>query len=406
MKGLIEDQWPGLVARISNRIDLAAAAYRSGAFRQGRGVPDAETLLRLALAHGACGLSLRETCAWAEESGLARLSNPALTKRLQHSPGWLAEIAAALLAPSAARLANRPPRRIRLLDATTLCQPAATGASWRLHVAFDLVAGRVEQLTVSDGRGGERLDRFAPEPGVLDIADAAYASAPRMRERLAAGGELLVRLDWRGARLFEPAEEGGRRRFALFEALRAMPGPNGEWLVRVDDGQSSAEPLLMRLIACRKPSEACAQSRRRVRERARQKKQTVDARTFEAADYVLLLTSLPAAAFPPAAVLDLYRLRWQIELAFKRWKSLFDLDELPAKTAELAMAWILAKLIAVLLIDDETAAWRELFPPQPDRDDCDDRTAAALPLELRPTPLATPQGRHPHRRHPARMDAG
>jgi hypothetical protein len=393
--GLIEDRWPGLVARIGNRIDLSASAHRHGAFRQGRGVRDAETLLRLALAYGACGLSLRATCAWAEEAGLARLSNPALTKRLQHCPGWLAEIVAALLAPAAARLANRPMRRVRLLDATTLCHPGATGASWRLHLAFDLVAGRVEQLTVSDGRGGERLDRFAPERGVLDIADAAYASAPRLRERLAVGGDLLVRLDWRGARLFEP--EGGR--FELFEALRAMPGPYGEWLVRVDDGQPGA-PLLMRLIACRKPTTACAQSRRRVRERARQKKQTVDARTLEAADYVLLLTSLPAAAFPTAAVLDLYRLRWQIELAFKRWKSLLDLGELPAQTAEMAMTWILAKVIAVLLIDEESAAWRELFPPRPDSDG-----PAALPLDLLSVSLATAQGRHPHRRSPSRMVA-
>lgn len=397
MNGLIEDRWRALVGRLGNGIDLAASAHRSGAFRQGRGVPDAATLLRLALAYGAGGLSLRATCAWAEETGVARLSNPALTKRLQHCPAWLAEIAAALLAPSAARLVNRPLRRVRLLDATTLCHPGATGASWRLHLAFDLVAGRVEQLTVSDGRGGERLDRFAPEPGVLDIADAAYASAPQMRARLAAGGELLVRLDWRGVRLFEPAGGG---RFELFAALRALSGPSGEWRVAVDDRQPG-EPLAMRLVVCRKPPEASAHARRRVRERARQKGQTVDARTLEAADYVLLLTSLPAAAFPTAAVLDLYRLRWQVELAFKRWKSLLDLGELPAKTPELAMAWILAKLIAVLLIDDQTAALRELFPPEPDGD-----VPAALALELLSIPLAPAPRRHPHRRRPARMGTG
>lgn len=394
--GWIEDRWPALLGRLGDRIDVAAAAHRSGAFRQGRGVPDAATLLRLALAYGAGGLSLRATCAWAEERGLARLSNPALTKRLQRCPAWLAAIAAALLAPSAARLANRPVRRVRVLDATTLCHPGATAASWRLHLAFDLTAGRVERLTVSDGRGGERLDRVAPEPGVLDIADAAYASAPQMRERLAAGGELLVRLDWRGVRLFEPA---GGARFDLFAALRALPGPCGEWPVRIEDGRPGA-PLRMRLVACRKPSEACAHSRRRVRERARQKKQTVDARTFEAADYVLLLTSLPAAAFPAAAVLELYRLRWQVELAFKRWKSLLDLGALPARTADLAMTWILAKLIAVLLLDDETAALRELFPPEPDGND-----PAALPVELLAAPLATAQGRHPHRRRPPRLVA-
>lgn len=48
--------------------------------------------------------------------------------------------------------------------------------------------------------------------------------------------------------------------------------------------------------------------------------------TLEAADVVLVLTSLPATTDDAADILALYRLRWQIEWAFKRLKSLLYLD--------------------------------------------------------------------------------
>ena len=56
--------------------------------------------------------------------------------------------------------------------------------------------------------------------------------------------------------------------------------------------------------------------------------------------------------FPTADVLEFYRLRWQIELVFKRLKSLLHLDQLPAKDPDLARCWIYAKIIAALLLED------------------------------------------------------
>lgn len=133
--------WASLLAEVSSRLDLAATAHESGAFRQGRGVPDAATLLGLCLLYG-CGHSLRQVCAWGAASGVAQLSNPALTQRLQHTAPWLARIAAALL---------------------------------------DI-----------------------PALGVLDIADAGYGRAGLLRRRLAVGGDVLIRLSWRSLRLRDP----------------------------------------------------------------------------------------------------------------------------------------------------------------------------------------------------------
>ncbi len=78
---------------------------------------------------------------------------------------------------------------------------------------------------------------------------------------------------------------------------------------------------------------------------------------------MLLLTSLPEDEYSAEQVADCYRLRWQIELAFKRLKSLLHLDALRAKEPELAKAWIFANLLAAFLIYDIIQPSLD-FPPR------------------------------------------
>ena len=79
----------------------------------------------------------------------------------------------------------------------------------------------------------------------------------------------------------------------------------------------------------------------------------------------VLITSLDALAFPPRTLVWLYRVRWQIELAFKRLKSILRLDRLPAKDPGLARAWIAAHLLLALLIEDTTAETAAFAPCGP-----------------------------------------
>ena len=62
-------------------------------------------------------------------------------------------------------------------------------------------------------------------------------------------------------------------------------------------------------------------------------------------------TTLPAEADDAAAVLALYRVRWQIELAFKRMKSLMGLGQLPKKSDASSRAWLHGKLLLALLVE-------------------------------------------------------
>ena len=118
---------------------MEATARARGAFTRAREVKNAETLLRLALAYGGLGMSLRETCAWAAVSGIASLSDPSLIERLVKAGPWLGNIVTAVIAEQAKMPARRwAGYRLRALDGTSICEPGADRTTWRLHVGYDL----------------------------------------------------------------------------------------------------------------------------------------------------------------------------------------------------------------------------------------------------------------------------
>jgi hypothetical protein len=324
----ILDHWPEVSACLPADFDLEATARSCGALTRVREIKNAETLLRLALAYGGLGMSLRETCVWAEAGGIARLSDPSLLARLCKAAPWLGDIAAALIAEQTKVPARRwAGYRLRALDGTSICEPGADRTTWRLHVGYDLATGQVDQLELTDVHGAENLQRLSYRPGDIVLADRYYARPRDLRPVIDAGADFIVRTGWNSLRLLQANGEP----FDLFAALAAQAGQEGEVQVRIHEGIKAATPLILRLVVRRKDPEQAAAEHKRLLKDARKRGKQPDPRSLEAAKYILLLTSLPADAFPPADILALYRFRWQIELAFKRFKSLAGLDMLPAK---------------------------------------------------------------------------
>src|SRR5947208_4496689 len=122
----ILDHWRELSAHLPADFDVEATARSRGAFTRARGVKNPGTLFRLALAYGGLGMSLRETCAWAEAGEIASLSDPSLFHRLCKAEPWLGDILAALIAEQASGPTARwAGYRLRALDGTAICQPGA-----------------------------------------------------------------------------------------------------------------------------------------------------------------------------------------------------------------------------------------------------------------------------------------
>lgn len=384
----ILDHWPEVSAQLPAGFDLQATARSRGAFTRAREIKDAETLLRLALAYGGLGMSLRETCAWAEASGIASLSDPSLLERLCKAGPWLGEILAALIAEQARMPGRRwAGYRLRALDGTSICEPGADRTTWRLHVGYDLASGQVDQLELTDIHGAENLQRLAYRPGDIALVDRYYARPRDLRPVIEAGADFIVRTGWNSLRLLQPNGDP----FDLFAALAAQVDKEGEVQVRIHEGTTDAtlQPLILRLVIRRKDAQQAQAERKRLLKDAKKRGKQPDPRSLEAAGYVLLLTSLPADVFPAADVLALYRFRWQIELAFKRFKSLAGLDQLPAKKPALAQAWIYARLIVAIIAE-------RIAGQVPDSSPCGPRKAGIEPIALAPREDCP---RHPRRGH-------
>lgn len=345
---LSNQDWPSIVDRLGGAAALTQLARETKAFVRARGIATAVDLLRLILGYCLGGQGLRLTAGWAAAIGLADISNVALLYRLQHCGDWLAALVGrALIAGAPAPSRGRV---IRIIDATAVPQAGAAARRrnrvWRIHSAFDLPAERFGCFELTTHETGEQLDRLPVVPGEIRIADRVYLRPDRIAAVVAAGGDVLVRAGWKSAVWLDAAGE----RFDLMAALRQ----NAErglidrpiWLRR-----QGGPALRLRLLALKKAPQAAEAARRKARRQAQQGGHQVSQATLEAADWVILVTSLSAADFPTADILALYRLRWRIELAFKRLKSLVGLRAPPGADPRSARAYLLAHLLMILLLE-------------------------------------------------------
>jgi hypothetical protein len=349
--------------------DLEASARAHRALLRKRGVPSAEALLRLCLAYGYSGLSLRGTALWAREAGVAALSDVALLNRLRQAVPWLRHLLSQQLAPRACLptepLASDTPLCLRLVDASTVSRPGSSGSDFRLHLLWDLRRQEMAavELTPAAGAGtGERLERFSAEAGDVVVADRGYGHRAGIHTLHQAGARLIVRFSEQTL----PLQDREGKPFDLLAALRGLQGTQvGDFPVQTAPQGPEKSPRTPavpgRVVALRKSPQAAEAARRQVREQARKRGHTPDARALEAAEYVFLFTTLPERV-PAALVLEVYRFRWQIELAFKRLKSLLLLDELLAQDEHLCQAFLLAKLLAALLVEDLTHRYTAFSP--------------------------------------------
>src|SRR3984957_5158219 len=189
----ILDDWTEVSARFPPDFDLEATARARGAFTRAREIKRAETLLGLALAYGGCGMSLRETCSWAEAGGIASLADTSLLERLCKAEPWLGDIVAAQISEQAKMPAGRwAGYRLRALDGTSICEPGADRTTWRLHVGYDLATGQVDQLELTDVHGAENLQRLAYRPGDIVLADRCYERPRDLRPVIDAGADFIV----------------------------------------------------------------------------------------------------------------------------------------------------------------------------------------------------------------------
>lgn len=329
-----------------------------------REIKSAEALLRLAMAWGPGGLSLRRAAAWADVMGVAELSDGALLRRLRKAADWLEGLVQTVLqarAPAAGKLSGQG-RLIRLMDGSTFGVVGADKPGWRLHAGFDLLAGRISGITLTSAAQGEGLERIAVTRGEVRITDRGFARPEGLRHTVEQGGDFLVRLGSRSLKL-EDSQAIPLDLMTVFAAACKDGLWDGD--VSVLHGRKSRKtwpPLPVRLIVKPLPPEAAAAARARLQRAGQRERYQPSPMAIQAAGFVMLITSLDRSQADPDTLLDLYRMRWQIELAFKRLKSLLGMRCVPVKDPDLARTWLCAHLLMAMLAEDFSAELGESPP--------------------------------------------
>jgi Transposase DDE domain len=322
-------------------------ARLTGAVARSRGFASPEALLRTVLLHVARGYSLRETVIQAKATGLAAVSDVALLKGVRRSGEWLRELCCGLLHENQLVLPRAPVGcRARAVDATLVKEPGPTGSQWRLHYSLQLPSMICDFLEITPAQGegqGESFRRFPLSAQDLVLGDAGYCTPAGIEYVSQSGAQVLVRVNPHNLPLLGPR---GQRWELLFRLRRLQAGGARQWKVRVR-GLESAVPG--RICALRKSEEAIRKAQRRLQRRASRNGVRLPAESLEYAQYVIVFTTLPSAKGTARQVLEWYRVRWQIELVFKRFKSLLQLGHLPKYDESSSRAWLYGKLLVALL---------------------------------------------------------
>jgi hypothetical protein len=217
-------------------------------------------------------------------------------------------------------------------------------AALKLQVEWDLKSGALAQVQVEVGKspdGATTRQQARRGPGSLRLADLGYFDLDVFEAMAQAGEYFLSRLQYTTA-LLEP--DGTPVDLAAW-----LPRQAGTFLdqpMRLGKGKQ----LPCRVIAWRLPSEQAARRRQKLRQEYRNTYgKEPSAQRLALCDWTILVTNVPPELLSPEEAVVLYRARWQIELLFKRWKSLGLIALLRGATTVRQMVKVWARLVAVLV---------------------------------------------------------
>ena len=320
----------------------------SGAVTRLRGFDSLNDLFRTLLLHVGCGWSLRETAVQAKLAGIADISDVTLLNRLRQSEEWLRLLCQQLWKENGVSLEPAlKGQPVRLVDATVVKEPGKTGGQWRIHYSIRLPSLECDHFDLTPVKGkdtGEKLGRFGLQAGELVLADAGYSNIRAMSHHRCDAWRVCVRLNRQSLPLWD--EKG--RPFPLLQKVKTLEkaGEIAEWRVWV---QSGNQRIAGRLCGIRKSEEAVQRAQRKLTRKQQDGKGKDTPENREFACYVLVFTTLPKDRATVRQVLECYRLRWQIELTFKRLKSILDLGHVPKQDDQSSRAWLYGKLFVALL---------------------------------------------------------
>lgn len=261
----------------------------------------------------------------------------------------------------------QPFKGVYLLDSTQLGLPdplaeeypacggsgKARKAGLKLQTLWEITLGQIIQVDEMAARQSDRtytgyLSKLAS--GCLVLADMAYTGLERLQVLIDQGCYFICRFNIKCYVYW--ADDG--KSLALLEYLKKCKATKIELEVMV----GKEAQVRGRLIGVKLPVEAAQKRRVAALAEAKKKGRKAPTEILEWLDWNLYLTNAKREWLNAAQVVLFYRVRWQIELVFKLWKSGVGLERVAGKKAERIWLEIYAKLIGMVVLSYLSAPLR------------------------------------------------
>ena len=291
--------------------------------------------------------SLVDVSQFAILKNIGNISDTALIKRFIQCKDWIKWLLSEML-PNEIIHYKKPedlePYRIIAVDASDIVQKGAVKKTWHLHYGVDLFSLTCNQFKLTEQSTGESLKNFEIKEKDLIIADRAYGTITSIEHCLKGGGDFIIRIKNKPFNMYD----GQGKKILLSDWLKTLGSEAGEISIYIKSSDKKLVPL--RICARKKTKEEITIEEKRLKRLESKKQTTYSDDTKFTHQFMFVATSLPALV-SAEKVLEFYRLRWQEELIFKRYKSLLGLGNIPTKTKESSEVWLNGKMFLVLLIE-------------------------------------------------------
>ena len=333
------------------------------AVRRWRGVKSPPDLMLLILIHLMNGTSLLETSVIAHTAKLGKMSDVAFMNRLAQCKNWFISICSMLISQSVENY--RQPswlagKTVVAIDASDVVEKGRSRRTYRLHYMLDVFKMASFQCKITAQSVGETLVNFEFKPNMLVIADRMYSNVRGMAHCLNAGADFILRMRKNS---FKTCDADGNvlNLLNIFKQLKT--GECADFKAFAVSKSGACVPV--RICAKRKTPEQIEQAMKKLKQLERKGRVSDERKVFN--EYIVVVTSLDDT-ISTEQILSVYRLRWQVEIYFKRLKSILDFGELPKKKPENSLSWLNGKLMVALLIESVIA---KSFSPNDEQRDYD-----------------------------------
>jgi hypothetical protein len=286
------------------------------------------------------------------------MSDVAFMKRFEKCGDWFKTINNKI-APQALANYQKPKWMEGLdpigVDASDVVEKGRSGRTYRLHYALDVFSMKSADHVITDIKVGESLVNFRIKPEHLVLADRAYSTINGIRHCEDCGAKYILRMRKNS---FTVRDENGK----AMDIVQAISSEDEDVPIslRAYATNSAGARIPIRICAKKKDPESVATTRKKLKRRESKRQFTISEDTKVFNEYIIVVTNLDDS-ISADEVLEAYRLRWQVEIYFKRLKSILDFGELPKRREGSVIAWLNGKLMIALLI--EIVISKVSFPP-------------------------------------------